>query len=300
MIVAPKIIISVVFSLVIFVFAAIIGVSQLFTMFKTRNTSGTSLVSYVLFLACALFSLVWGFLFYFSRIDDWISQSDKTPITLLQFAVMPAMATYAIELVGIGFQFGIKVWSVNQAKKQHVTELELSKTLLSKCKTKADQYKMFWILIAIIFGVVIVSMLMLVLFTNPKFNANIPSLDPSDSATQGSIITFSVLGAALWEAMSWPQFVKCIKTRDTSGISFNWALFLPISCVVCLTYSVLLATTGDNPFTFDTIGAVIFNGIICNTGVLVIKLINRIQAKKHHLSELEYTRKYINKKQKRA
>lgn len=296
MIVAPKIIISVVFSLVIFVFAAIIGVSQLFSMFKTRNTSGTSVVSYILFLVCALFSLVWGFLFYFSRVDDWISQSDKTPLILFQFAVMPTIATYAIELVGIAFQFAIKIWSVNQAKKQHVSELELSKTLLSKCKTKADQYKMFWVLMVIIFGVVISSMAILVIFTNPKFNPNVPSLDPTDITTQGAIITFSVLAAALWEAMSWPQFIKCIKTRDTSGIAFNWALFLPISCVVCLTYSLLLATMGDNPFTFDTIGAIIFNGIICNTGILVIKIINRVRAKKHNLSELEYTRKYIKKK----
>ncbi|MCQ2957071.1 MAG: hypothetical protein MJ233_04580 [Mycoplasmoidaceae bacterium] len=75
---------------------------------------------------------------------------------------------------------------------------------------------------------------------------------------------------------------------------------MPLSCAVSLVYAIILAVSGSEAFSFDTIGAIIFNGLIVNIGILVIKVINRKRAKKLHMSEIEYTRKYIDKKIKRA
>ncbi len=67
---------------------------------------------------------------------------------------------------------------------------------------------------------------------------------------------------------------------------------MPVSLTISFSYALALALKqGD--FAYDTIGALVFNGMIVNYGILIIKLINRSKAKKLGLTELEYTKKYL-------
>lgn len=294
-----QVIVSIVFGFIILIFAWIIGFSQLLTIFKTQNTSGTALPTYILCIGCALLSLSWGFTFYFSRMSDWWQMSKDTglPLILFQMCVLPIIATYIFELVGSICYIFTKIKHIKLAKKYKVSEIELSRILLSKCKNKKQQYLPCILIVSTMVIVSFGASICLALFTNPAINPGIVS--PDEKQMTPIIITFSCLGAASWEAISWPQFIKCIKTKDTTGISLNWAIFMPVSCLVSLVYAAFVATiTGT--FMLDTLGALIFNGVLVNIGVLVLKIINRSKAKHLGISEIEYTRRMKKTKQKRA
>lgn len=289
-------IVAIVFGFIIFTFGSVIGFSQLFSMFKTKNTSGTSLLTYLFFIVCAMFSAIWGFIFFFAHMSQWVLEKD-IPLIVLQLTIIPIILTYILELVGSTILAIIKIRHLNLAKKYKISELELSKVLLSKYKNKWEQYFPMLIISSVIILLVAITAVSLIVFTNPTINPGVPWLDEQEVLPV--IITFSILGAASWEVMSWPQFIKCLKTRDTSGIAFNWALLMPISCTTSLVYSAIMATLSGN-FTLDTIGALVFNGVIVNTGILVLKITNMLKAKRLNLSEIEYACRHKRKNKKRA
>lgn len=293
-----QVIVSIVFGFIVFTFAAIIGLSQLHTICKTRNTSGTALPTYIICIACALLSLSWGYIFLFARMSDWwkMSKELNVPLIVFQMCAIPIITTYTFELIGSIFYLLVKIRHLRIAKKMHVSELELSRILLSKLKSKKQIYLPFFLIVSVMIIISFSISAIVIIFTNPAFNPGI--ISPDEKQMTPIIITFSFLGAACWEAISWPQFIKCLKTKDTTGISFNWALFMPISSMVCLVYAAFVATVTGS-FKLDTIGALVFNGVLVNVAIFVLKVLNRTRAKRLGISEIEYTRR-MSKKQKRA
>lgn len=288
-------IVAIIFSLIIMIIGIVVGISQLFVMFKTQNTSGTSLITYIIFLVGPIFCLCWSYIYFLSHMSSWWAQTN-IPLVVNQLTIVPMIITYTMEVVGGSAYVCIKVKHIKLAKKYKISEIELSKVLLSKFKNNKEKYRSFIIVVVVAAVLALGSSILLMVFTNPAINPG--AVGPDAKKVLPAIITLSFIGAALWEAMSWPQFIKCVKTRDTSGISLTWAIFMPISCVICLIYAAMLASTSGQ-FTLDTIGAIVFNGVLVNVGIMIIKLINRTKAKQLGITELEYTNRYINSKNKK-
>lgn len=301
---------SLVFGFISLIIALIISSAQAFIAFRTKNTSGTSLLTYVIMLICATVCLIWGMLFYFSRMSNWFSPENDTPLWICQWAVIPIILVYVFDIYASSVIITTKRKHIKLCEKLHIDEIQLSKYLLKQQRTKLIKsgykiwYRKYFSLITFFVGAIILLATIatcLTIFTNPYFVPSIPDLSPDEHAMRPYIITVSVLGAATWEAISWPQFIKCIKTKDTSGIAMVWAIFLPIACVLSLSYSITLAFSGEG-WSWNTIGAILFNGVLVNVGILAIKLRNRRNARAHNMSEIEYTQKVLfkHKKQKRA
>ncbi len=72
----------------------------------------------------------------------------------------------------------------------------------------------------------------------------------------------------------------------------GWAIFMPISLTFSFCYALALALKGGG-FSYDTIGGLVFNGMIVNYAILVMKLINRKNAKKKHMTEIEYSKNVL-------
>ncbi len=232
-----------------------------------------------------------------AHMSTWWNNQENVPLPLCQLSSIWIIANYILQFVGSITLLVIKARHMYLAKKYRVNELHLSKILLSKIKSKKEQYLPLVVLLISIFATVIILSAILMIFTNPIFNPGIVS--PDEGEWTPIIITLSIVAASLWESINWPQFIKCLKNKDTSGISLNWAIFMPLCCLMSFSYSLTIAfVVGE--FTYDTIGALIFNGIVVNVGILIIKIINHNKAKHLHMSEIEYTRKYLHKKQKRA
>ncbi len=259
---------------------------------------------------CATICFAWSLLFYFSRMSDWFSPDNTIPLGICQWAVIPIVLVYFFDIVASIFIIFVKYSHIKLCKKLHISEIELSRYLLKQQKEKLAKSgnkiwyrKYFGLVVFFVVAILIMSIVgtCLTIFTNPHFVPHISDLSPYEPDMRPYIITLSVLGASSWEAISWPQFIKCIKTKDTSGISLVWCILLPISCLLSLVYSITLAFAGEG-WSWNTIGALIFNGLLVNVGILVIKLRNRKIAKHHRMSEIEYTRKFLSKykKQKRA
>lgn len=301
---------SLVFGLISLIIAMIISSAQAFIVFKTKNTSGTSLLTYVIMLICATVCLIWGILFYFSRMSDWFAPENEIPLWMCQWAVIPIILVYIFDIYSAAIIIHIKRKHIKLCEKLHMNELQLSTYLLKQQNKKLDKTnhriwncKYFGLVMFLVIGMILIAITATCwsIFTNPHFVPSIPDISPDEHSMRPYIITVSVLGAATWEAISWPQFIKCIRTRDTSGIAFAWSIFLPIACVLSLSYSITLAFGGEG-WSWNTIGAILFNGILVNVGILVIKLKNRKAARARNMTEIEYTQKYLSKykKQKRA
>lgn len=301
-------IISIVFGILSFAMSCTIFSSQTFAFFKTRNTSGTSIWTYVILLVCASLCFSWATLFYFSRMSDWFAEMDTTPLWINQWAVIPLILLYLFDIIAGIWIIYTKNKHIKLSKKLHITELELATYLLKlqrqrfvKSGNKIYYRKYFSMFILITFIVIILAAAgtCMTIFTDPTFVPSIIYKSPDEKAMQPYIITLSILGAITWEAMSWPQFAKCVKTKDTSGISLLWSIFLPLSCLISFIYAFTLAFNSGY-FKVNTIGALVFNGIIVNVGILILKVKNRIKSKQLHMSEIEYTKKHLQKKKKRA
>lgn len=297
-------IVSFIFGLITLVVALIISGSQVLTVFKTRNTSGTSILTYVFLIICACICFSWAMIFYFSRMSDWFSMD--IPLWLNQWATIPIVLVYVFDITAGIWILIVKYKHIKLAKQMKITELELSTYLLKQqqqklAKTGKIYYRKYFGLVVLAISLVILLATFatcLTIFTNPYFVPNIEDISPNEKKMEPIIVTLSVIGAISWESISWPQFIKCLKTKDTSGMSLNWAIFLPISCIFSLVYSLALGLSNEG--WWKVIGALIFNGILVNVAILTIKLKNRRLARQHHMTEIEYTQKYLSKKQKRA
>lgn len=298
---------------VTFALSVVIAVSQFYVTIKTKNTSGVSLWTYCIFMIAGWICLAWVLTYYFkvltSRppddmgIDPSIIPAGKPqpygPYWLWQWGILPLLSYYIFDVL-MGFVLmSIKVRHMLLAKKLKMSEMDLSDYLLKEQKNKLvksgyrlHNRKYFWFtitLISLLFVIVAFAGLWAT-FVTPQYNPEFYNHEKEWSY----VWVLGLIGALAFEAISWPQFIKCLKEKNTSGISLNWAIFLPIGMLISFSYALTLALApGGTKFPPDTLGALIFNGLIVNFGVLILKFKNMHDAKKHHMTEMEYTKKYL-------
>lgn len=262
---------------------------QLVSIFKTKNTSGTALSTYILFLVASCLWVTWSVVNYVANVS-YIPE-DITNITLHVCALTPALLSNFINIVFVGFIIFFKVKHMRICKKLNITELEYSKILFDK--HKSDSWiKRYYPLIIIAF----IAVLVCVGTALAIYFIGIPeqiTFEEYEHKFALAVLVLNIIAALFFESISWPQFIKCMKTKDTSGISLGWAIFLPLSCFVCFSYDVFLAiSTGW----WNVIASIICSGMFINTAVLILKIKNVVAAKKLGLTEWAYTNQYLAKK----
>lgn len=293
-----------------FTLALTSAASQYYSICKTNNTSN-SLVSYVIFWTCALVCLSWCFIFYLDTASHW--EPSGVPLWLTQWELIPLILSYMFDFILLTSIIIVKLHHSYLTKKMKMDELQLASYLTKK---KRSDYlrnkKKFWkhpyfamiITFTIAFIVLLIfTLAFVILGPYPDYNVYF-----DQNIIRYLIPALSIIGAVIWEAISWPQFITSLVTKNTSGVSLGWAIFFPCACVVSFAYSLSLAFIRGN-FAFDSIGGIVFSGMLVNFGVLTLKIINIKRAKKRGMTELEYTQKVLipmyekkkaAKKQKRA
>lgn len=304
------IIVCIVLGVISFVMAQIISVSQIVSFFRTKNTSGVSIWTYIIFMVAGAMCLTWGFSYYFQEMmtsasSDVIAQfSDYNALyTLYQWTIIPIIAYYITDFCMSTTMMIIKARHLSLCKKLHMDELELAEYLKDQANKKYfkshkklyrhPDFKMS-ILLGCLATTVVLFMVLFTLYAKPEVLYTYEKGSDKFTYWEGFpwVVPTSLLAALLWEAISWPQFIKSLRSKDTSGISMNWAIFMPISLTISFSYALALALK-YNDFQYDTLGALIFNGMIVNYGILILKIINRRKAKAIGLTELEYTKKVL-------
>lgn len=270
-------------------FAIGIEFPQLHSIIKTKNTSGTSLTTYILFMISSCLWFTWAIIFYFAHIVE--PNVDMNSIHLASF--FPALISNTINLCFVSAILFFKCRNLWLCKAQNISEIELSKRIFDK-QINYSWFKKYYPLFIVV-GYTIIVLAALILSLTLTYTPHSVSESKFNKLSK-IVLVFNTIAAVFFEAVSWPQFIKIIKHKDTSGISLFWAIFFPSSCVICFFYDLMLwITTGD---VLSVLASLICNGIIINTLVLVLKIKNILRAKKLGISEWQYTKKYIDKKQK--
>lgn len=281
-------ILALVFGNISIIMSIAIELPQLYTIFKTKNTSGTSLTSYILFLIAALLWFSWAVVNYVGNVYS----SDVTHMQLHIAALIPAILSNLVSVILVSFILFFKVKHLYNSKKLKISEIEYSQIIFDKQKGYS-WIRRYYPLLIITFIMLAICVSVAVVFgaiTLPK---------PTEEQTHNLSVTVFVLNicaATFFESISWPQFIKCMKTKDTSGISLGWAIFLPLSCVTCFSYDLFL---GFSNGWSTVLASLICSGILINFAVLVLKIINIRKAKKLGISEWKYTKQYLSNKKKK-
>lgn len=280
-------ILALIFGNISIIMSIAIEFPQLYKIVKTKNTSGTSLISYFLFLITSIIFLSWSFVFYLSDASN--QETEMTFIHLSSF--IPAILSNTINICLILFILFFKCKNLLICKKDHINELQLSKRIFTKNMHKRWIKKYYpLILISLITLIICALEIVILWYTNgPK----VPDVEEHEMYTMVTMV-LNIAAAVMFEVISWPQFIKCIRKKDTSGISIGWAIFLPVSCFVCLAYNIFLGLSSGIT---KVLASIIFNGSIINTLILILKIRNIMKAKKFHITEFEYTQKYLQKKE---
>lgn len=279
---------AVVMGIISLVLAQFTSIPQLIQLKKSRNSSGISLWTYIIFNITSIFWVVWSFGYYFNALA---LEKELTP--LFQWTLLPAVIMNVSNIFTMGYVLAIKIVYMNKAKKLNVTELELSRILLQKDVGKylvddhisLRKYTVEILFLTVTFLLLAMMVVLLCLYGMVK----IPGADKWTTW----VMVINAIGAVSWEAVSWPQFIKSIREKDTTGVGLGWAIFLPTSCLIMFTYDLTMSLSGSEGFNMGILFSLIFNGMISSFGVLVLKLINLHNAKKHNMNEIEYTKKYL-------
>lgn len=268
---------------------------QLISIFKTKNTSGTSLFTYILFLLASILWSTWAWMFYFSH----LAQPDVEVQTWLHKASMlPSIISNMINLCLVAPILFCKVHHLLLCKKLNVSELDLSKIKLKEqnLKVKGLSKRKTWLVIywkpalIVLFSITICCLTACLLLFLTTWMPNREFFD----LMVGITFVCNAVAAGFFEATSWPQLIKCIKYKNTSGISLGWAIFFPTSCLICFLYDLsMVFTSGEY---ISVLASLICSGLIVNTLVLAFKLRNIYKAKKAGMTEIEYTNKFLSSK----
>jgi len=279
---------AIVMGVISFVLAQFTSIPQLIELKKTRNSSGISLWTYVIFNITSVIWVIWSFTYYFNALAV---EKELTPLFL--WTLIPAVLMNVSNIFTMSYVLAIKIIYMRRARWLGVTELQLSKILLEEDKKKyfkndkmsIKKYGHEIILLTgtlIILTTIAVCLALWGLVKIPGANKWTPW-----------VMVINAIGAVSWEAVSWPQFIKSIKEKDTTGVSLGWAIFLPVSCAIMFTYDLTMALSGSEGFNYGILFSLIFNGMISSFGVLILKIRNIVRAKKDGLSEVEYTQKVL-------
>ncbi len=278
-------ILALVFGIISIAMTIAIELPQLYTIFKTKNTSGTSLVSYILFLFASILWCSWATVNYVGNVYS----PDVTNVKLHVAALIPAILSNLVSVILISCILVLKIKHLHNSKKLKISEIEYSQIIFDKQKGYS-WIRRYYPLLIITFVMIAICVAVGSVFGATDFPK--PTEEQSNNLIL-AVFVLNICAAVFFESISWPQFIKCMKTRDTSGISLGWAIFLPLSCVVCFSYDLFLGFS--NGWT-NVIASLICCGILINTAVLILKLINVRKAKKLGISEWKYTKKYLSNK----
>lgn len=261
--------------------------SQIIQLRRTRNSSGTSLWTYIIYEITAICWLIWAYGFYFnSRL--WGSEVDPL---FKQWSILPITIADTLSFVFMTIILCIKIYYLSLAKNKHISEMELASILLKQDKRNGKAKKaLFYSLVFGILAIIAVVVGVLLL----KFAPFQSSKTSDEQWVWVAIINWIAAGTS--ELINWPQFIKSVRTKNTVGISFWWSLFLFLCAFVFMAYNLLLGFAASDGFTTLTLGAIVLGGYIPTTGVFIIKARNMANAKKLGMTELEYTKKKLIKK----
>ncbi len=300
----------------------LIVLSQGIKIYKTKSTASFSVWTFVIFGISSLIGAAWAYCYYIKQVCSDLGVGAIAPgvgdqdllnalMPFAQWSVVPLVFYNIFNIFCAIWITILKTRNMNLAKKMRCSELELSKALLDKQKKElvASGYKLhkrkYFVLVLILFCAYLVSILVSVLtclFLVPKdANHLFKFTDAGGHAFffwDRGLMIISIITSCANEGFGWPTFITVLRKRDTSSLSTNWAIFVPVTLTVSFLYALVLATAevaagGWESFPPDTIGALVFNGLIVNYGTLLIKLKNRKTAKKLHMSEETYTKKIL-------
>lgn len=281
-------IICAVFGEISLITALLIFLPQIIKVIRTKNTSGSSLISYIIAFVCWMFWFIWANGFYFNCMAKGAEDIPK-PLFMCQY--MPVVISDTLAFVLSLILMIIKIRHVTLAKKMNVTELQLSEILLSKQQSKylvdskINIFKKNLPWITLIIFTIVLGVVLSIIYSFTTWPAT-PSVPVDDWKW---VIVLNFIAAALAEALNWPQLIKCVKYKDTTGISLLWAIFFLFSAIIFLIYDLLLSF-GTGTWSNEVIFSIIFGGYIPDIVILIIKVKNMKAAKKAGMSEVEYTR----------
>lgn len=288
-------ILSLVFGGLMIIMTFAIEFPQMVSIIKTRNTSGTSLSSYIIFFVATWLWFVWALVNFIANSQHLgYEYGPRRLYEIMHIAgLLPAVLANGMGVFLLACVLFCKIKNLIMCKKLNVSEIRYSQIVFDRHK-KDSWIKKYYPLI-IIAACVVILLLLIILIV---WMVGIPKqmTDPSEYGKyEWSIFGLNIAAAIFFEATSWPQFIKCMKTKDTSGISLGWAIFMPLSCTVSLSYDIFLAFSTD----WRSVAAsIICSGVIINILVLILKIRNVLKAKKLGISEWKYTNKYIATKKK--
>lgn len=282
-------IICLVFGIISLCCAQLIFVPQIIHIIRNKNTSGSSLITYIINVGCWAFWCIWANGFYFNNLAKG-PEDVSIPLFMSQF--MPSIVSNTLSVIFATILLVIKIRHVLLAKNLNISELQLSKILLDKqnkyfVKTNASTFRKNISWIMVIVGTIIVGATIALIYCLTTY----PSSHGVDDDWKWVIVVNFVCGA-FSEVTSWPQFIKCIKQKDTTGISMMWAVFYAVTSLVFLAYDILLSFA-SNDWSFNAIFTIIFAGYIPIFGILVFKIKNIVAAKKRNMTEKQYTERIL-------
>lgn len=100
----------------------------------------------------------------------------------------------------------------------------------------------------------------------------------------------SLLGTIGFSAMALPQFIKVLRTRNTTALNTSYVVILPITNTLILIYNIVLfvITYISGIFPWSILFCICINGLAWCYGTMIIKIKNVKAAKKLNISEEEY------------
>ncbi len=115
---------------------------------------------------------------------------------------------------------------------------------------------------------------------------------------RGWLIIVSTIACMCFVVMTLSQFVKCLKTKNTTSLSMFFAIILPITNTLITIYDLIFFFIGLNNgmFIWGLLLPAVINGLISAYAVMILKLKHVIAAKKKGMSESEYYLKYLKPK----
>lgn len=251
---------------------------QLYSMCKTRNTSGVSVTTYIIHLLTSCLWTAWAFGLFFQSANSY--NPNKGLVELYRWSLIPALILNFVDVVLICFVLTWKIFNIFACKKLQVNEISLAKQRNQQINGLFARYWLFFVAIFLALAVVTTSCLICCLYV---FKDN--------GASYKWIFPIGLIASITWEAVNWPQLIKTIRVKDTTGISLFWTIFMAVSCIVTFLYDISLGIINGN--WIDLLPALICSGIIPSIIEMVLKINNVVKAKKLGLSELEYTKKYL-------
>lgn len=115
---------------------------------------------------------------------------------------------------------------------------------------------------------------------------------------RGWLIIVSTIACMCFVVMTLSQFIKCLKTKNTTSLSVFFAVILPITNTLITIYDLIFFFIGLNNgnFIWGLLLPAVINGLISAYAVMILKLKHIMAAKKKGMTEYEYYLKYLKPK----